>query len=1295
MFFCLFFHLPHRKKMSARGTTPTGPPAQPPPQLLATAKADPEGDLQAQREAVIEWKRAEIAKRRQERSRLEKELSSKPRNLRRSIRRPKSFYNSDFISLDILSEYRGSADDMPENKVTINIKTEEPKEEEEEEEETKHKEKLEKLEKPARHQKTPKRTRGRGRQSRVGESEGEKIGEKTEETEALESTTITAAKIKTTSAAVAAKAEGWRSPKTPRVTDFTRPPSLSESSASSSEPQSPRQKPARNAKRLRRTSSRGRQLEATFDLAEAEENGNNSDDNDNDDDDDDDYVAVAAAMPTSVVKKGKTQTGSARKHGKSTKAKSEAGGNDAITTTITAINEDDDDVAITPPPLKVKKKKLRRKSSALMSQSQQSAVVDTQQQPSSSSLCSTQESGFSVLKEVWADTTFFIRDKRPLSSNNSNAIVSSEHYTAFPDDERHALLRVDELRDAGLWPGVTSTVPPRLQSHLPPSQQQQQQQQQPQQQKTHWDYLLAEMEWLARDFQEERRRKASAAKRAVKACAKRVKDKTARAERRRRERESGLKRIAAFTARIVKRFWGDVGKIAEYKLKVRLDAEKSQAMTKHLDFMVGQTERLSQQIALDLRTNNNSSNNGSTADDNSNNNNNNNTQKMEEEEEEEEDNNINSVKSNISSSSNNNNASNNISNVSEEDMTAAGAITSREKIERAAEEALAAQPTGATLATTHVRTPVPFLLRGTLREYQHVGLDWLVTMYEKHLNVILADDMGLGKTIMTISLLAHLAGERGVWGPHLIVVPASTVMNWELELRKWCPALKVLTYVGTPKERRARRAGWARENALHVCVTSYRIALQDAPLLRRRRWCYMILDEAQNIKNFRSQRWQVLLQYRSERRLLLTGTPLQNSVMELWSLMHFLMPAVFASHAEFAEWFAVPLTALAENGSNSDVSASAAAAADSGLVARLHAVLRPFILRRVKRVVEHDLPPKREVLVTCSLSRRQQLLYEEFIGAASTQETLASGSFFGVVNVLMQLRKVCNHPDLFAPRPTDSPFVLPAHAAAVTAGGGGSGNGAAYVRIPAAVANITGCFGCENGGCGRVPSWARLDTSESFFGVRDTAVLGLAQAKTFAALAAERKQSFERDFSARNNSGGGSEKSFMDSFAWERRRLAVEEDVACLTHYANVARNTALWRPGSSAALKEVLTVRKKSPFVVPLERRVEEWSALAPHYLFLHPRVTAPPPALALSHGWAPLVEPQRRRNELVARALEPVRALFEPIDIRLQMHFPDKRLLQYDCGKLQALHPLLTKLRDDGHKVVLFTRKKKLISI
>lgn len=115
------------------------------------------------------------------------------------------------------------------------------------------------------------------------------------------------------------------------------------------------------------------------------------------------------------------------------------------------------------------------------------------------------------------------------------------------------------------------------------------------------------------------------------------------------------------------------------------------------------------------------------------------------------------------------------------------------------------QPKGNTLSTASVVTKVPFLLKHTLREYQHIGLDWLVAMYDKKLNGILADEMGLGKTIQTIALLAHLACEKGIWGPHLIVVPTSVMLNWEMEIKKWCPAFKVMVYYGSPKERKQKR----------------------------------------------------------------------------------------------------------------------------------------------------------------------------------------------------------------------------------------------------------------------------------------------------------------------------------------------------------------------------------------------------------------------------------------------------------------------------------------------------------
>jgi len=308
-----------------------------------------------------------------------------------------------------------------------------------------------------------------------------------------------------------------------------------------------------------------------------------------------------------------------------------------------------------------------------------------------------------------------------------------------------------------------------------------------------------------------------------------------------------------------------------------------------------------------------------------------------------------------------------------------GDAAAESSLARAARAGAEIQPTGFTLATTNVTTRVPHLLRATLREYQIVGLQWLVTMYERGLNGVLADEMGLGKTMQTIgtratsatctsrlgdhvltgsavlllsffvctcaaALFAYLAVEKHCWGPHLVVVPTSVMINWELEFKRWCPAFKLLVYYGNSAERRAKRQGWSKEDAFHVCITSYTLIMQDQAIFRRKRWEYLVLDEAQNIKNFRSQRWQTLLHFKSRRRLLLTGTPLQNSLMELWSLLvravarcapvaacggphadrsprvspfscvhqHFLMPKIFESHKDFQEWFSRPVHNMVE-----------------------------------------------------------------------------------------------------------------------------------------------------------------------------------------------------------------------------------------------------------------------------------------------------------------------------------------------------------------------------------------------
>lgn len=138
----------------------------------------------------------------------------------------------------------------------------------------------------------------------------------------------------------------------------------------------------------------------------------------------------------------------------------------------------------------------------------------------------------------------------------------------------------------------------------------------------------------------------------------------------------------------------------------------------------------------------------------------------------------------------------------------------------------------------------------------------------------------------------------------MIIVPTSVLLNWEMEFKKFLPGFKVLSYHGNTKQRKELRQGWNNKYQFNVCVTSYTLASRDAHVFKRKPWYYMILDEAHMIKNFRSQRWNILLMFRSFRRLLLTGTPLQNNLTELWALLQFLMSGTnFANLKEFGEWF--------------------------------------------------------------------------------------------------------------------------------------------------------------------------------------------------------------------------------------------------------------------------------------------------------------------------------------------------------------------------------------------------------
>ncbi|KAL4069563.1 SNF2 family N-terminal domain-containing protein [Scleroderma citrinum] len=324
----------------------------------------------------------------------------------------------------------------------------------------------------------------------------------------------------------------------------------------------------------------------------------------------------------------------------------------------------------------------------------------------------------------------------------------------------------------------------------------------------------------------------------------------------------------------------------------------------------------------------------------------------------------------------------------------------------------------------------PTMLMAQLKEYQLKGLNWLATLYEQGINGILADEMGLGKTVQSISLIAYLAEVHDIWGPFLVVAPASTLHNWQQEITRFVPSLKALPYWGNAKDRTTLRKFWSKKEIsynkdapFHVLITSYQLVTQDQQYFQRVKWQYMILDEAQNIKNASSVRWKTLLGFQCRNRLLLTGTPIQNSMQgttELWALLHFIMPSLFDSHDEFNEWFSKDIENAAENKGSK---------LNEHQLRRLHMILKPFMLRRVKRHVQNELSEKIEIDIYVDLSSRQRALYRALLANVSVADLLEKAANIGdadsarsLMNLVMQFRKVCNHPELFERADVVAPF---------------------------------------------------------------------------------------------------------------------------------------------------------------------------------------------------------------------------------------------------------------------------------
>jgi ATP-dependent helicase STH1/SNF2 len=264
------------------------------------------------------------------------------------------------------------------------------------------------------------------------------------------------------------------------------------------------------------------------------------------------------------------------------------------------------------------------------------------------------------------------------------------------------------------------------------------------------------------------------------------------------------------------------------------------------------------------------------------------------------------------------------------------------------------------------------LVGGKLKDYQVKGLQWMVSLFNNHLNGILADEMGLGKTIQTISLLTFLMEKKNVPGPFLVIVPLSTMTNWSLEFARWAPSMKIICYKGAPPVRR-NLANQVRGGNWQVLLTTYEFIIKDRAILSKTKWVYMIIDEGHRMKNTKSKLAQTLSQYYYSRyRLILTGTPLQNNLPELWAILNFALPKIFNSVKSFDEWFNTP---FANTGAQDEMKLTEEETIL--IVKRLHKVLRPFLLRRLKKDVESELPDKVERVVKCRMSSLQSRLYAQ------------------------------------------------------------------------------------------------------------------------------------------------------------------------------------------------------------------------------------------------------------------------------------------------------------------------------
>ncbi|MFD2572631.1 DEAD/DEAH box helicase [Spirosoma soli] len=292
------------------------------------------------------------------------------------------------------------------------------------------------------------------------------------------------------------------------------------------------------------------------------------------------------------------------------------------------------------------------------------------------------------------------------------------------------------------------------------------------------------------------------------------------------------------------------------------------------------------------------------------------------------------------------------------------------------------------------RFPLPNHFNGTLRPYQQAGYDWMNFLRQYRFGGCLADDMGLGKTVMTLAMLQGQK-EAGATDPTLLVMPTSLLYNWELEARKFTPDLRVMVYTGTYREKNT-----AQFDGYDLILTSYGIVRIDIEILSDYRFNYVILDESQAIKNPSSHITKAVMQLNAAHRLILTGTPLENSTMDLWTQMSFINPGLLGSQSFFRNEFQIPIEKRH----------------DESKTGRLYGLIKPFMLRRNKSQVATDLPDKVESVLYCEMTPDQEKQYEEAksyyrnLILERIEEDGMAKSQMVVLQGLTKLRQIANHP---------------------------------------------------------------------------------------------------------------------------------------------------------------------------------------------------------------------------------------------------------------------------------------------